>query len=90
MKNFVLMSKYHEARNWCDRMTRRFPKHRPNCDEILAHKHLWALNDGEFDASKELKNISNLNRMKDTIVYTFIIEGLIWFNKLMFTVCSIS
>jgi hypothetical protein len=31
------------------------PKNRPNCEEILNGKNLWALNEEEFEIDDELK-----------------------------------
>jgi hypothetical protein len=55
------MCKYREARDLCDQMTRRFPEHRLNCEEILAQKNLWALSDNEFDPVTVLRNVPNFN-----------------------------
>jgi serine/threonine protein kinase len=85
------MHKYRAARDLCDKMAKRFPNDRPSCHEILAHKHSWALNDEEFDASKELKNVSknNFNFIKDSIIYAFIIGQMIWYNRIIFRLCTI-
>jgi hypothetical protein len=82
------MCKYREARDLCDKMTRRFPEHRLNCEEILAQKNLWALNDNEFDPLTELRNVPNFNRIEHTLVYTFITAGLLWYK--LFKMCLIS
>jgi hypothetical protein len=82
------MRKYREARDLCDKMTRRFPERRLNCEQILARTDSWALNRNEFDASTELKRVPNLNLIQNSIVYTFLTAGLLCYNFLR--ICLIS
>jgi hypothetical protein len=44
-------------------MLRALPQRRPNCEEILKRKNLWALNEEEFQISHELREeiISKIN-----------------------------
>ncbi len=44
----LLMSKYQNAIQLCDRMTQPIPYKRLNCEEILQSKHLWALDKNEL------------------------------------------
>ncbi len=82
------MCKYREARDLCDKMTRRFPEHRLDCEVILTQKNLWALNDNEFDPLKVLRNVPNFNRIEHTLVYTFITADLHWYK--LFRMCLIT
>jgi hypothetical protein len=82
------MRKYREARDICDKMTRRFPERRLNCEQILALRNSWALNYNEFDVSTELRKVPNLNLIQDSIVYTFITAGLLCYKFLR--MCLIS
>jgi hypothetical protein len=52
----IIWSKYHQASEFSSDMTNRKPSKRPNCETILEAKHLWALNEHEFDIENELKN----------------------------------
>jgi hypothetical protein len=36
-------------------MTRSPPRDRPDCDEILAQKHLWALNKNELELEDKMR-----------------------------------
>jgi hypothetical protein len=51
------MSKYENARELSDRMTRSIPIDRPNCKQILESKHLWALDNNELEISDELRRV---------------------------------
>jgi hypothetical protein len=33
------------------------PRRRPNCEEILEKKHLWSLNEEDFEINDELEKI---------------------------------
>jgi len=51
------MEKYRNANNMCDRMSQRKFSQRPNCEEILDERHLWALNVNDLENDKKLKKI---------------------------------
>ena len=43
----------------CAKMTQNKAKNRPqSCRQILDDKHLWSLNEKDFDLKKEFKNLS--------------------------------
>jgi hypothetical protein len=52
------MEKYRNANELCDRMSivRQFTK-RPNCQQILDKKYLWALGSDELQINQILNNI---------------------------------
>jgi hypothetical protein len=51
----LMKTKYNSALELYDDMTRNLPRNRPNCEEILKRKHLWALTKEEFEIHDELK-----------------------------------
>jgi Zyg-11 family protein len=53
------MNKYKEIVELYGSMTSIVPSERPNCEEILERKHMWALNGNEFKLEDELKNFIN-------------------------------
>ncbi len=59
----LLKNKYENALDIYDFMLRALPQRRPNCEEILKRKNLWALNEEEFQISHELREeiISKIN-----------------------------
>ncbi len=57
-------------------MTSPLTNKRPNCNEILANKKLWALNDNEFEFEKELKNVVFKEKNRNFFIYS-IIEALL-------------
>jgi hypothetical protein len=54
-------------------MLRPLPRKRPNCKDILEKKDLWALNEGEFEISDELREeiICKIND-KNKIVFSIL------------------
>ncbi len=38
----IITHKYNEMRILCEKMTHQLPHQRPNCEQILEDKHLWA------------------------------------------------
>ncbi len=57
-------------------MTNPLMNERPSCNEILAIKKLWALNDNEFEFEKELKNVVFKEKNRNFFIYS-IIEALL-------------
>lgn len=55
-------------------MANRKPSKRPNCEMILEAKHLWALNQYEFDIENELKNFFNSKFEKKNLFIYSILE----------------
>ncbi len=49
--------KYKECIELCDEMTARLAHKRPNCEEVLKRKNLWALNKEKLEINDELENI---------------------------------
>jgi hypothetical protein len=47
-------------KNLSNKMTSENVEQRPNCEEILEEKHLWALNAAEFDNFFKLIEIAYL------------------------------
>jgi hypothetical protein len=47
-------------KNLFDKMTSEKVEQRPNCEEILKEKHLWALNAAEFDNFSKIIEIAYL------------------------------
>ncbi len=50
-----MKKKYSAALDLYDDMLKPLPRRRPNCEEILGRKILWALNEEEFEINDELK-----------------------------------
>jgi hypothetical protein len=50
-----LKSKFQNAVEFYDDMTRSIQNKRPNCEEILEKKNLWALNEEEFEVDDEMR-----------------------------------
>jgi hypothetical protein len=48
-----LKTKYNAALDLCADMCSHLPRRRPNCEQILKKKDLWALNE-EFEINDEL------------------------------------
>ncbi len=57
----TLMTKYQNILQICDKMTQTIIAKRPNCNEILNEKHLWALAENEFDYENESVNSFDKN-----------------------------
>ncbi len=55
----LLVKKYINSRNLMIKMMSIFPKDRPNCEEILKQKDLWALSDSEMKSKLKIKINSN-------------------------------
>ncbi len=51
----LLKSKFQNSVELYDDMTRSLQKKRPNCEEILEKKNLWALNEEEFEVDDEMR-----------------------------------
>jgi hypothetical protein len=62
--------KYNSAIDIYDDMTRALPRKRPNCEEILEKKDLWALNKEEFEINDE-EIISKLDDKTQSIFLFF-------------------
>ncbi len=56
-------------------MTNRAYKERPDCQQILDNKLLWALNREEFNAQQELRFVEE-NELNNPYVYSMIITKL--------------
>jgi hypothetical protein len=66
------MSKYQNALKFSERMTNLIPSKRPNCEEILESKHLWALDKNEFQINDELRQIlEEKSKDKQSIYHIF-------------------
>jgi hypothetical protein len=52
-----LNGKYKECLELCNKMTVNLSYERPDCEEILKRKNLWALNKEELEINDELENI---------------------------------
>jgi hypothetical protein len=50
-----LKTKYSAALDLCADMCSHLPQRRPNCEEILKKKYLWALKEEEFEIDDEMK-----------------------------------
>jgi hypothetical protein len=53
----IIDSKYYEIRKLFEKMTQSSPDERPNCEEILKNRHLWALDENEFEFENEMNVI---------------------------------
>jgi hypothetical protein len=58
-----ITNEYNELRILYEKMTHSLPHERPNCEEILKEKHLWALDENEF----EFENGMNVILKKEEI-----------------------
>jgi hypothetical protein len=70
-----LMSKFRNAKDFLIQMTNRAYKKRPDCQQILENKHIWALNREEFNAEQELRFVEE-NESNNPYVYSMIITKL--------------
>jgi hypothetical protein len=66
----LLKIKYENALDIYDIMLRALPQRRPNCEEILKRKNLWALNEEEFEINDNLSEqyISEINDKNQLII----------------------
>jgi hypothetical protein len=64
-----LKTKYNAALDLYDDMCKPLPRKRPNCEEVLKKKDLWALNEEELDINEKLRDeiISKLNDENQTV-----------------------
>ncbi|HEY6435319.1 MAG TPA: hypothetical protein VIY47_01900 [Ignavibacteriaceae bacterium] len=69
------MPKFRKAKDFLIQMTNRAYKERPDCQQILDNKHLWALNREEFNAQQELRFVEE-NELNNPYVYSMIITKL--------------
>jgi hypothetical protein len=51
------MPKYQNSLKFSHRMQKAIPNKRPNCEQILLSKHLWALDKNEFQINYELRRV---------------------------------
>jgi hypothetical protein len=54
------MTKYKEALEMFDRMTRGIPAKRPNCMEILNEKQIWSLDEKGLFSAQRIETIVDL------------------------------
>jgi hypothetical protein len=59
------MTKYSQILGLLDSMKQIDPKNRPTCEEILANKNLWSLNDVIFNDMKEFETILESSQTND-------------------------
>ncbi len=66
-------TKYNAALDLCADMCYRLSRRRPNCEEILEKKNLWALNKEELEINDELKNIiASKERENEFTIYSIL------------------
>jgi len=70
--NSLLTAKYTELSKLCIEMMDIKYGRRPDCEQILQKRHLWALSSEEFDARQELRKVLRLNYNTDPFVYSII------------------
>jgi hypothetical protein len=66
-----LKKKYNESLELYEKMHSDFPHKRPNCEEILERKRLWALNDDEITDEQKIEIISKIIEGKKIFVVIF-------------------
>jgi len=67
IESSLLKSKYLNATQLFNKMIESVRSNRPNCEEVINDKHLWSLNDKDYDFEKELQFIS-----KTSYIYSII------------------
>jgi hypothetical protein len=78
---FSLKHKYKKAQKMCNQMAQYSPKLRPNCEQILEIKNLWALNENEFKINKLLSAaLSPEKGNENFITYNIILSKFIDIN----------
>jgi len=60
------------------------PHNRPNCEEILMKKDLWALNEREFEINDKLKKIIDSKESENELIYSILRSKLISDNAIKF------
>jgi len=63
----LLISKYAEAVELYLKMTRNIPSKRPNCEEMLKEKNMWALSLNDLETNETLNNILKASNEKDVL-----------------------
>jgi hypothetical protein len=66
--------KYYELKKLFQKMTHSSPDQRPNCEEILEEKHLWASDENEFDLNNEIRVILKSEEKNETKFVHSILE----------------
>jgi hypothetical protein len=46
-----MLNKYNQAAELYSQMNYNIPSKRPDCESMLGAKHLWTLNDDDFDST---------------------------------------
>jgi len=76
------MSKYRNAFELCDEMTRsNRQKRKQTCEEILKEKHLWALDYDEFNIKNEMQTTSKYEFNKNLFIYSIFASILMRINE---------
>jgi hypothetical protein len=75
------MSKYQNALKLSHRMTKSILFKRPNCEEILDSKHLWALDKNELTINDDLKHVIEQKSKDKQSIYHII------YAKFNFQIC---
>ncbi len=72
-----MKAKYNAALDLYDDMCKPLPRKRPNCEEVLKKKNLWALNEVEFEINEKLREeiISKLND-ENQIIFSLLKQKL--------------
>jgi hypothetical protein len=64
------MSKYQNASDLCERMTRRRYSERPYCEKILSDRQEWALNEEEIESHYMIEMKTYLKYMLNETDFT--------------------
>jgi hypothetical protein len=74
------LDKYIQALEIYSRMTDNVPSKRPNCQEILEKRYLWAINEDDFDIQTEKKLALNSRLEDESFIYSIIESKFIAIN----------
>jgi hypothetical protein len=74
------LDKYIQALEIYSQMTDNVPSKRPNCQEILEKRYLWAINEDDFDIQTEKKLALNSRLEDESFIYSIIESKFIAIN----------
>jgi len=66
------MNKYKEMSDLCYKMMDTKYRNRPDCEQILEKKRLWALSSEEFEAREDFEKVLNCDHNNNSFVCSII------------------